>query len=118
MKRPESVNLLEKPLPISTPARCDSTADPFLDMSQYYMLMFISTASISREGKMGRERESQFRDRKRAWEGSSRFCSHTYENSEHSVFVKGDVSMKCICTLKTHLIHLSLYVKSFMYLHV
>ncbi len=41
------MNLLEKTLPISTPARCDSTADHFLDMSQYHMLMFISTASNS-----------------------------------------------------------------------
>lgn len=74
MKRPESVNLLEKPFPVSTPARCDSTADPFLDMSRYYMLMFISTASNSTlllgwgmersEGKKkvnaGRERKSGF----------------------------------------------------------
>lgn len=33
VKRPESVNLLEKALPVFSPARCDLTANPFLGMS-------------------------------------------------------------------------------------
>lgn len=96
MKRPVSVNLLEKLLPTSTPARCASTADPFLDMSQYYMLMFISTASnptlLLRWGKVsaGMERESE-----KAFQG----FAHIHMKI-HSLFVKGDVLMKCISTLK------------------